>query len=230
MGATNEPLVSIVIPVFDAARTVGEAVASVLTQTLGAVEVIVVDDGSTDGSAEVVRRVVDPRVRVAAEPHRGAAAARNAGVARARGSLLAFLDADDRWDRRKLERQCSVLRAEPSVDMVFGHAVSVRAGDDGALFRCGPPVPGHSSGTLLMRTATFRRVGPFATTWRIGEFIDWYARAMDLGLSQVMLPDVVLERRVHDGNLGRRARASRQDYARVIAAAVARRRAGAVAS
>ena len=230
MGATDKPLVSIVIPVFDAEGTLGEAVTSVLAQTLEAIEVIVVDDGSTDGSAEVVRRIADPRVHVAVEPHRGAAAARNAGVARARGALLAFLDADDRWARRKLERQWSVLRADPSVDMVFGHAVSVRAGDAGALAPCGPPVPGHSSGTLLIRAETFRRVGPFATEWRVGEFIDWYARAIDLGLSQVMLPDVVLERRVHDGNLGTRARAARQDYARVVAAAGARRRARTVAS
>ena len=226
----DEPLISVVIPVFDAERTLGQAVASVLAQTHRALEVLVVDDGSTDGSAEVVRRISDARVRLVAEGHGGAAAARNAGVARARGALLAFLDADDLWDRRKLERQCSVLRAEPSIDMVFGHAVSVRSGGNGGLVPCGAPVPGHSSGTLLIRTAAFRRVGPFATEWRVGEFIDWYARAIDLGLSQVMLPDVVLQRRVHDGNLGARAGASRQDYARVVAAAVSRRRAGAVAS
>jgi glycosyltransferase involved in cell wall biosynthesis len=172
----------------------------------------------------VVRRFSDPRVRLIAESHRGPGAARNAGIARARGALLAFLDADDLWDEHKLERQWSVLRADPSVDMVFGHAIPVRAAADGMLVPCGAPVPGYSSGTLLIPAATFRRVGRFATHWRVGEFIDWYARAMDRGLSQAMLPEVVLKRRLHDDNLGIRARSSRQDYARIVAAAVARRR------
>jgi glycosyltransferase involved in cell wall biosynthesis len=227
MGTMHEPLVSVVIPVFDAERTVGQALASVLVQTHRTLEVLVVDDGSADRSAEVVRRFSDARVQLVAEPHRGPGAARNAGVARAGGALLAFLDADDLWDEHKLERQWGVLRASPSVDMVFGHAIPVRAAADGTLVPCGAPVPGHSAGTLLIPAATFHHVGPFATHWRVGEFVDWYARAMDRGLSQTMLPDVVLKRRLHDGNLGARARCSRQDYARIVAAAVGRRRAAA---
>jgi glycosyltransferase involved in cell wall biosynthesis len=215
------------VPAFNAARHLGAAIGSILAQTHAALEVVVVDDGSTDGSAAVARAVADPRVRVLSRPHAGPAAARNLGVAVAEGDLLAFLDADDLWVPGKLEWQLAALAAGPSLDMVFGHAVEFLtlpgAAGDGAM-RHGEAVPAPCLGTLLIRAAEFRRVGPLATGWRVGEFLDWYARAVDAGLSQAMVPRIVLLRRRHEDNLGVRARQARQDYARVAAAIIARRR------
>ena len=223
MGA----LVSVVVPVFNGARYLTEALTSILEQTHRGLEAIVVDDGSTDASAALARSLADPRVRVLSQLRQGPGAARNHGVAQATGHYLAFLDADDTWEPRKTERQLAALAADPGLDMVFGHAVHVQAtevGPDAGTMRCSEPVPGHCLGTLLIRAAAFRRVGPFATRWRLGEFLDWHARAMDGGLRQVTLPDVVLHRRLHDANLGVRARPAQQDYARVIAGVLARRR------
>jgi glycosyltransferase involved in cell wall biosynthesis len=221
------PLVSVVIPVFNAEPHLTQALDSVATQTHRSIEVLVVDDGSTDGSAEIARRYPDSRVRLVSQPQGGPAAARNHGVVIARGGFLAFLDADDLWEPFKLEVQLDVLRVHPAVAMVFGDAIHVRAAPDarvGELVRCGDPMRGHSVGTLLVRAADFHRVGLFDTQWRVGEFVDWYARAMDLGLVEMTLPQVVLKRRLHGDNLGTRDRAARQDYARIIASAVARRR------
>lgn len=219
-------LVSVILPVYNGARYLRHAIASVLSQTHGALEVFVVDDGSIDDSATVARSLADSRVHVLSQPHSGAAAARNHGLSFARGDLFAFIDADDTWESSKIERQLAALAAWPDLDMVFGHAVNFDEAADvrrGANPRRHAPVPGHCLGTLLVRAAAFHRVGVFSAEWRVGEFLDWYARAIDIGLSHSTLPDVVLNRRLHADNLGIRELAARQDYARVVAGVLARR-------
>jgi glycosyltransferase involved in cell wall biosynthesis len=221
--------VSVIIPVRNGERFLAEALGSVLGQSYPHLEVLVVDDGSEDGTAEVVRRARDPRVRYAYQRPGGAAAARNHGVRLAGGHYLAFLDADDLWHESKLRLQVATLAGSDSPpDMVFGHARAFAGHPGGLSAEPGAPrheVPGYSSGTLLIGTEAFRRVGFFDVRWRVGEFIDWYLRAVEDGLTHVMLPDVVLHRRIHGDNATRRAGAARSDYARVVAAAVARRRA-----
>ena len=97
-------LISCVIPVFNGERYLGEALESVLAQSYQPLEVIVVDDGSTDETAEVARRYGE-RVRYVWQPNAGETAARNLGLTAAHGEFIAFLDADDVWDSEKLERQ-----------------------------------------------------------------------------------------------------------------------------
>jgi glycosyltransferase involved in cell wall biosynthesis len=105
--------ISVVIPCYNAAAYVGEAVRSVLTQTLPPHEVIVIDDGSTDASATVLSEF-GSSVTLVRQTNQGVAAAVNLGVSKARGEAIAFLDADDVWLPDKLERQVAVLMAEPS--------------------------------------------------------------------------------------------------------------------
>ncbi len=109
--------VSVVIPVYNRAKTVLRAIASVLAQSHPVLEVVVVDDGSDDGTAAVVEALADPRVRVIRHPaNRGAASARNTGIKAARGDLIALLDSDDQWMPRKLEKQVRVLASSLSRD------------------------------------------------------------------------------------------------------------------
>ena len=220
MTGIEQPLVSVVVPAYNCAAFLPEALDSVFAQTLGALEVVVVDDGSTDATAEALRSCRDRRLRVARQPRQGAAAARNRGVLMARAPYLALLDADDVWLPRKLDLQRAALVVEPGLDMVFGQYEEF----DDVSGSVRPAAPGYSAGTLLMRRSAFLEVGPFATTWRVGEFIDWYAPALDAGLATAMRPEVVLRRRVHADNT---SRTSRQDYARVLAAMHHRRRAAA---
>jgi glycosyltransferase involved in cell wall biosynthesis len=207
--------VSVVIPVRDGARFLEEAVASVAQQTRAAREVIVVDDGSADGSAEIAARL---GALVERQPQRGPAAARNRGVELATGGLVSFLDADDVWPEDKLERQVATLDARPDVELLFGHVRQF--GSDGAL---GPPQPGRLFGTLLVRRRALDRVGPFSTEWRVGELMEWLLRARDASVSELMTADVVLHRRLHASNLGR-AREARVDHVRILREALDRRR------
>jgi hypothetical protein len=119
LGRTVAPAVSIVMPALNAARTVTEAVESVRHQTFRDWELIVVDDGSTDRTVERLAAIVDPRIRLVSAEHRGAAQARNVGMSHARGELLTFLDADDRWTPDKLERQVDALGASPDAGAVY---------------------------------------------------------------------------------------------------------------
>jgi len=109
------PEITVVIPAYNAAKTLRETLDSVLAQTFGDFEVIVVDDGSNDGTASVATTTGDPRVRVISIPNGGVSRARNLGIAEGRGGLIAFLDADDLWQPAKLERQVALLNARPEV-------------------------------------------------------------------------------------------------------------------
>lgn len=116
------PAVSVVIPAYNAARTLPETLASALAQTHRDLEVVVVDDGSTDDTAAVARDAGDDRVRVVSVANGGVARARNTGIREASGDFVAFLDADDLWRPTKLERQFEVLSARRDVGACFAGA------------------------------------------------------------------------------------------------------------
>lgn len=114
----SAPLFSVVVPAWNASRYVADTVASVLAQTVQDLEVLVVNDGSTDDTADVVRRMADPRVRLVEQPNAGVSAARNKGIAEARGTFVAFLDADDAMLPENLARKHAFL-LEQEVDWVY---------------------------------------------------------------------------------------------------------------
>src|SRR5258708_7569819 len=115
----NSPLISVIMPVYNAAPFVREAVESILAQTLGDFELIMIDDASTDGSPEILARFTDPRCRLLTNANNlGAAETKNRGIAEARGEFLAFLDADDVATPQRLARQLEWLRAHPAVGLL----------------------------------------------------------------------------------------------------------------
>jgi len=216
------------IGAYNAAPYVGETIASVLAQDYEPLELIVVDDGSDDGTAEIVKTF--PDVRYFFQPNAGNGAARNRAIEAAGGELFAFLDADDRFTPGKLTLQKTVLDAEPELDMVFGHVrefVSPEL-DEATRSAIRPPspepMPWTAPNLMLIRRRSFERVGPFSTTLRVGVTVDWFARASEAGLRYRVLPEVVLERRLHTQNNGLRERDARSQYLQVLRAAVERRR------
>jgi glycosyltransferase involved in cell wall biosynthesis len=239
----SEPLVTVVVPVFDGERFLDFALESALAQDYPHVEIIVVDDGSRDGSAEVARR---HRVRVLPQPHRGVAAARNAGIAASRGELLAFLDADDVWPANRLSLQVACLQRKPRLDFVLGRAVVFFEPDDArpawldddwirhvrkTARRAGFSdadsaellIP-HSM-TVMARAEVFKRIGGFSTDYEIGEDIDWLLRAQDAGLAYEVLPHVLLHYRLHGTNTSYGLEECRIARFRVLRSSLARKRA-----
>lgn len=214
------PRISVVVPVFDGARFVAEAVASVRTQTTPAWELVVVDDGSTDDSASCVARERDSRVRLLRQENAGVLAARAAGIAAARGESVVLLDADDRLRPDALERFGEALDRAPEADVVYGDRVLADAegrviGDERGALLC-PRPEGDVLERLLSRNfistpgqACIRaRALADASEWpadlrRMG---DWYAwcRIATRGAFRYVGRGPVVEYRLHRDGLSRR--------------------------
>jgi len=220
------PAVSVVIPAFNADRYVRDAIRSALTQTHTPMEVIVIDDGSSDTTGATARHFAS-RVRVIRQAHQGIGAARNRGIHEARGELIALLDADDLWERDKLARQVALLERDPTLDLVFGGVeqfVSPELDPPTTPVRYVSSSTGRIASAVLMRAAVVARVGPEREDLGLGEFIDWFDRAIAAGCRVSEVEGTVTRRRIHATNTGIRLRGSRGDYARVFKDVLDRRR------
>jgi glycosyltransferase involved in cell wall biosynthesis len=222
---------SVLIPCYNAARDLAEALTSVFDQIPEPFEVIVVDDGSTDGSPQVARQFGD-RVSCHGQDNRGIGAARNRCLSLARGDLIAFLDADDVWPRDSVAARLRCLDADASADSVFGLVEQFISPELPDAMRQALVCPAGAqaarvAGAMLIRRRVFDRVGPFHEGLRVGETIDWVARAEAQGVAMRQVDQVVLRRRLHDTNTGATNRQQRADYARALRASIQRRRADA---
>jgi glycosyltransferase involved in cell wall biosynthesis len=221
------PLVSVVIPAFNATRFIREALASIVQQEYEPLEIVVVDDGSSDGTGEVAR-AFGACSTVIEQPNRGPAAARNRGIAAARGSLLAFLDADDLWPDGKLALQVPRLTRDSSVDVLLGQ-IRYEALDDRTLdgIRFDEPegvLTSVNLGAGVFRRSVFDRVGLFDESLRFSEDQDWFLRAREAGVGIAVLADVTLRYRLHAGNMTRGKSARELALARVLKKSLDRRR------
>jgi glycosyltransferase involved in cell wall biosynthesis len=207
--------ISTIMPVYNVERYIAAAIESVLAQTMPSDEIIVVDDGSTDGTPDVLRTFAD-RIRIISQRNCGPSHALNVGIAESTGDALAFLDGDDLWLPEKLLIQNAVLSRVRDLDAVFGFARQFVSPDlDPAVAReChipDRPQPGITKNTLLIRRSAFDRIGHFDERLTACDFVDWYARASVLGLRWRMLEQVVMLRRHHSGNTGRLLRSKQHD-------------------
>ncbi len=207
-------LISVVVPVYNGAPYVADAIESILAQAYPSLEIIVVDDGSTDETAAIVQRF-GPPVHYYHQQNQGSSVARNYGVTQAGGDWLAFLDADDLWSQHKLAIQMAVLQEHPAVDVLWGHVVEFN-GDRPDLQAEAAPVPGYHVGTMLMRAHCFAEIGAFATTYKLAEMVDWMARLQRSAIQQMMVPDVFMYRRIHPTNKGKSAQYSKHEYLHVL--------------
>ena len=223
-------LVSCIVPCFNGQPYLDEALSSILAQTHPKLEIIVVDDGSTDGSAAVVGCYGDA-VRYHRQDNRGPAGACNQGLALATGAFIAFLEQDDLWLPEKTSRQLAALDADPSVGYCVGHVQNFWIAElehEARRYRDRPvmqPVPGYVVQTLLARRETFDRVGRFDEALPFAFASDWFLRARERGIVERLVPEVVTRRRLHHENFSRRHRdASRDEFLHVIKASLDRRR------
>ena len=224
-------LINCIIPVYNGEKYLAEAIESVLKQSHDSVEIIVADDGSTDGTPAVAARYGE-RVRYLRQPNAGPAAARNRGIAAASGEFITFIDADDLWHPEKITRQLARFHARPELDFCVTHVQNFWApelADEQVKFsehRVAKPLPGYVTGTLMGRRGFFDAVGPFNTSITHADDTDWFLRARDCGGVEELLPDVLLYRRLHPNNLSRlRAPSSRDQYLNLVKVALDRHRA-----
>ncbi len=225
--ASNFPLVSVIIPVYNRDRYLAEAIESVLSQTYPAIELIVVDDGSSDRTAEVAQKYP---ITYHFQPNGGISSARNAGIALAKGEFFAFLDSDDIWVTDKLAKQMAVFEFDPNLEAVFGYAQQFYSPELDETFRqrfrCPEePIAAHIASAMLIQRAAFLRIGLFDTKLKTGIDISWYICAIEHQLQQVTLPDVVYHRRLHETNSGIIERHNANERIHILKAKLDRERA-----
>jgi glycosyltransferase involved in cell wall biosynthesis len=215
--SSHPPLISVVMTVYNAARFVGEAIESILNQTFGNLELIVVDDGSKDDSLAVLRRYAKAhaRVKVLTRPNGGCWIASNDGLAASRGKLIARMDADDVSMPDRLEKQVAFLDANPQVVCVGSHVLLIDA--DGAPLRVMPDPSrlthkdidkGHLTGggqvmyhpSVLIRREALEKIGLYRE-WPAALDLDLFLRLAEVG-ELANLPDVLLKYRQHMGSIG----------------------------
>jgi glycosyltransferase involved in cell wall biosynthesis len=222
--------VSCIIPVFNGDRYLAAAIDSILRQTYSSpVEIIVADDGSTDGTREVAKSFGE-RIRYLHQQHSGAPSARNLGLRGTNGEFVAFLDSDDLWLPEKLERQMQRFIARPELGYCVTYIQNFWAPemekerDRFTSHRISGSLPGYVTQTLLARRSAFETVGEFDSALRQGDGTEWFLRAAECGVAMEILPDVLVRRRLHDGNLSRALNAGREDYLKIVKSSLDRRR------
>lgn len=226
---TETPLVSVVIPVFNGAHFLADAIASVIEQAYPALDIIVVDDGSGDG-IEAAVAALPVEVRFVRQFNAGPAAARNRGIRMATGELVAFLDVDDLWTPGNLRTMVEQMLAEPTFDVLIGRAQLARIvdGEPGrGLDYIGNPDESfpYYIGAALYRRNVFADIGGFDERLRFGEDVDWFKRLNESGPRLKRLPQTSLIVRRHDGNMTQGKSATELNMLRTFKLALDRRRA-----
>jgi glycosyltransferase involved in cell wall biosynthesis len=199
----NLPFLSVVIPVYNAERYVAEAIGSVLAEQYPSLEILVVDDGSTDGSAKIAQSF--PQVIYYHQANRGPAAARNLGIGLAKGDFILFLDADDRFPVGKIRKQLSYFDQRPDLEMVLGKSQFFF--EDGAskeIFRF--PDDTYQAVSVLLGAGLYRKTmfdknGLFDEELRFSEDFDWFNRARELAIPILVTDDITLHYRRHMDNM-----------------------------
>lgn len=206
------PLVSVVIPTFNSERWIRGALDSVLAQTHPRREIVVVDDGSKDGTVDVLLSYGDA-IKVVRQPNAGAYAARNTGVAAGSGEFVAFLDADDRWEPAKLERQLALFANRPEVGLVFSDGLvvgegirpyrflEVSPGARGRVFRALVRRNFIPQSSVVIRRSLLDRLGPFAPVRLAADYHKWLQAALVSELDYVDEPLITYT--VHGSNISR---------------------------
>jgi glycosyltransferase involved in cell wall biosynthesis len=226
---STSPTVGVVVPVRNGVVHLGAALDGVFSQDPAPTDVVVLDGGSTDGSAQLAAKL--DSVRVVPQVGLGLGAARNQGLREVRGELVAFCDADDRWPTDSLVQRVAHLAARPGCDAVIGRVVTAPLDDEevpwGRVPRLGVSLPGYTPGALVTRRRVFDSVGPFDESMRIGADSDWFVRLLLAGCRLDLLDEVVLIKGVRATSLSADVETYRRELLGVARAYIARRRSGA---
>jgi glycosyltransferase involved in cell wall biosynthesis len=204
------PQLSVVIPAYNISAYIGDAISSALSQTISDIEVIVVDDGSTDSTPDVIASFDDPRLRVVRKRNGGLSSARNAGIQNATAECIGFLDGDDRWHPEKARRQLAVMRERPDVGLTFCYSryIDESGHPVGSILLTGPSEPtlhqvvvrnvlGNGS-TPIIRADCFRLAGLFDESLSSCEDWEMIVRILrDTPYRALLIPEVLTDYRVN---------------------------------
>lgn len=211
-------LASIIIPFYNAELFLGEAIESVLEQSYQALEIIAIDDGSTDKSADIARSY--SRVRYFKQANLGPAAARNHGIRVAKADFIGFHDADDICEKERFKLQMELMQQNQNLEVTYCRIKNfVEPGADVANFLQTPQIMQARMGFIsagLMKKSVFDRVGLFNEKIRIGEDIDWIVRADNKNICSCSLLEILIRRRLHENNISKDIGQGHKNLAQIL--------------
>ncbi len=192
---------SVIIPVFNGEKYLDEAISSVLAQTLKPEEIIIVDDGSTDSTAEVVKKY-HGSVLYSYQSNKGAAAARNTGLRMAKCDFISFIDADDIWVKDKNEKQMKLFNQHPGTEIVLGFLmpVSSKPQKHDINFPAKKSLLLTHLGSALIHKTVFEKIGNFDEQLALVEDTDWFFRVRESGINVWIQNEMVQYYRIHEKN------------------------------
>jgi glycosyltransferase involved in cell wall biosynthesis len=212
MMGKNNPLISVIMPVYNGAGFIAEAIDSIQQQNYSPLEIIIIDDGSTDDTKQVVSQI-DDNIHYLYQTNQGPSVARNRGLGIAAGEIITFLDADDLWPTDKLQIQVPYLLNHSNLEFILGRIqyislpgaqdIKIQLAEDETLAFV-------HLGSGIYRNSAFKKVGFFEETLRYSEDHDWFLRARELGLPFKILEHITLYYRLHGQNMTRNK--SAQDF------------------
>lgn len=221
------PLVSVIIPVFNGEKYIKQTLESVINQTYKNLEIIVVDDGSIDATADIVKSFSN--IKYIYQENTGPARARNVGVENSSGEYLAFLDQDDQWVPEKINTQMQAFAENEKLDYTIAYQ-QILLKDNckkphwlKAEF-LEQPVLGFLPGTLLVKRSAFFNIGAFTEKYVNASDADWFYKAADFGLILEIIPKTLLLRFIHDSNHSNKINNLHYDLVRLIKASINRKR------
>lgn len=197
------PTVSVVLIVRNGADFIADALNSVYLSDVQPFEIIIVDGHSSDNTVAIASQF--PKARVHFQTSQGIANAYNEGIAEAKGEFIAFISHDDIWLPNKLDVQIAYLQERPDIAATLGmveHFLEpgTKPPEGFRMELLEKPYPGWIMEALVARRDLFAQVGKFDASFAVGEDSDWFARALDAGLSPVVLPQVLVRKRIYGGN------------------------------
>ena len=223
--------VTVIMPVYNGEQYLAEAIQSVLTQSFSDFELVIVDDGSTDGSGAIVQQFLPryPNIRYLYQENAGVSAARNTGITANQTPLIAFLDQDDRWTKDTLQHQITYHQSHPEVGYTLGHQICfLEAGIATPkwflLQKLDLPHIGYLPGTLMVKRWLFDQLGLFDTQYPISSDADWFARANDAKIPMHILSELILERRIHGRNQSQQAERIHTELFQLLQASIQRKK------
>jgi len=220
----SESSVSAIIPAYNAAPYLAEAVESILAQNYQPLEILIVDDGSTDGTPEVALRFAGSNVRHIRQPHSGLPFALNNGLRNATGNLICFLDSDDVWTPDKLALQLPLIMQDATVEIVLSHQRRGWRPKGSSDYKFTAPELALHPQSCVFRRSVFDKVGLFDTAFKYTADWDWFMRARELGVKFLVHPEVTNFYRRHDNNMSD-DKASVKDVPLMLKRSLERRRA-----
>ena len=226
MAMRNPNTISVIIPVYNGARYIATALDSVFSQNYNDIEVIVVNDGSTDNSENIIKLY---NIRYLKQENMGVAVARNNGIKLSKGEFLAFLDQDDVWLPEKLSLQFNQFINQKNLGYLLSHQIlHLENGFAKPHWlkseQLNQPIIGYLPSTLMVRTEIFKKIGYFNDKFDIGSDSEWFFRAKELNIEMKIMPEVLVKRLIHSSNQSHSVGNSHMELLRIVKQTLTKKR------